>query len=386
MTPAYQSDKRQAKPFSAGVYLTELKRSLSAEHILQRYLTINKFLYHIRELRTDEDKNDFQALNKHIRQKGIPYGRTEVLFSAFKTIISFHKLRVAAKSEDRRLVDDDVTAAGFDEETYLRTMREVAIYLAWKEDLTIPEEISSACEHFEDDDIDIDEISRVTISDMADNQSERSPIIFIIDTSMPMSRYLGAVSDGFNELFDLIDRTPQLRRGAEVCVITTGCGAELLVDFTSAENAHRKVFSHEFNGHGPSHMDEAIDMALKCLDRYVDQLKQARQAFTAPWVIFFTGGRWLRNGKVNKDLDDKLAVLAHKCDPDIHDLEVHTVIPSPEITENETLMANINSLPGWKYNKADGLASIFRDIFKSIKIMRSEAPVADLPLKISGSL
>ncbi len=331
MTPAYQSDKRQAKPFSAGVYLTELKRSLSAEHILQRYLTINKFLYHIRELRTDEDKNDFQALNKHIRQKGIPYGRTEVLFSAFKTIISFHKLRVAAKSEDRRLVDDDVTAAGFDEETYLRTMREVAIYLAWKEDLTVPEEISSACEHFEDDDIDIDEISRVTISDMADNQSERSPIIFIIDTSMPMSRYLGAVSDGFNELFDLIDRTPQLRRGAEVCVITTGGGAELLVDFTSAENAHRKVFSHEFNGHGPSHMDEAIDMALKSLDRYVDQLKQARQAFTAPWVIFFTGGRWLRNGKVNKDLDDKLAVLAHKCDPDIHDLEVHTVIPSPKL-------------------------------------------------------
>ena len=171
MTPAYQSDKRQAKPFSAGVYLTELKRSLSAEHILQRYLTINKFLYHIRELRTDEDKNDFQALNKHIRQKGIPYGRTEVLFSAFKTIISFHKLRVAAKSEDRRLVDEDVTAAGFDEETYLRTMREVAIYLAWKEDLTVPEEISSACEHFEDDDIDIDEISRVTISDMADNQT-----------------------------------------------------------------------------------------------------------------------------------------------------------------------------------------------------------------------
>lgn len=385
MTTPQQKFTRQEIPFSAGVFLTELKRSLTAPYLCQKYLVLNKFLYHIRTLRTDNDVKDFPALNRHIRQKGIPYGRSEHLFTAFKTILKFQSLKSIAKKEDRRLTDDEVIEAGLDEKTYLRAMREIALYLAWKEDLIVPDDILEATKNDEDDDIDLDEIARVSLSDMADNHSQRSPIIFIVDTSMPMCPYLDAVSDGFNELFDLINKTRELRRGAEVCVITTGGGAKVLVDFTDAESAHRKIFGLKLNGHGPSHMADAIALAMNCLERYKEQLKEARQAFTVPWVIVFSGGRWLRNGKINTDLDAQIASLAAKCAPDVHDLEVHTIIPSPEIADNETLMANINSLPGWKY-KPDGLKSIFSDIFKSIRISRSEAPAGDLPLKISGTL
>ena len=385
MTTPPRKYPRQEMPFSAGVFLTELKRNLTAPYLCQKYLVLNKFLYHIRSLRTESDLKDFPALNRHIRQKGIPYDRNEHLFTAFKTILKFQALKSLAKKEDRRLIDSDLLEAELDEKTYLRAMREVARYLAWKEDLIVPDEILEATKDCEDDDIDLDEIASVSLSDMADNHSQRSPIVFIVDTSMAMRQYLDTVSDGFNELFELINKTRELRRGAEVRVITTGGGAKVLVDFADVESAHRKIFGQKLEPYGPSHMGDALTLAMDCLDKYRDKLRAARQGSTVPWIIVFTGGRWLRNDKVNTHLDEQLDTLARKCDPDVHDFEVHTIIPSPEIAKDEALMENINRIPGWKY-KPDDLNRIFSDIFRSIRISRSEAPANDVPLKISGTL
>lgn len=383
-----RTPQRKQIPFSAGVFLIELKNTLEAQYLCQKFLVINKFLYHIRTLRTDDDNKDFPALNRHIREKGVPYGRTEDLFTAFKTILKFQALKSIAKKEDRRLTDEEIIAEGLDEETYLRAMREIALYLAWKENLSVPEEILKATEEFAEDIDDgpsIDEIASVTLGSMADNHSQRSPIVFIVDTSMAMRQYLDTVSDGFNELFELINKTRELRRGAEVCVITTGGGAKVLVDFADVESAHRKIFGQKLEPYGPSHMGDALTLAMDCLDKYRDKLRAARQGSTVPWIIVFTGGRWLRNDKVNTHLDEQLDTLARKCDPDVHDFEVHTIIPSPEIANDEVLMENINRIPGWKY-KPDDLNRIFSDIFRSIRISRSEAPANDVPLKISGTL
>lgn len=384
MTTPPRKYPRQEMPFSAGVFLTELKRNLTAPYLCQKYLVLNKFLYHIRSLRTESDLKDFPALNRHIRQKGIPYDRNEHLFTAFKTILKFQALKSLAKKEDRRLIDSDLLEAELDEKTYLRAMREVARYLAWKEDLIVPDEILEATKDCEDDDIDLDEIASVSLSDMADNHSQRSPIVFIVDTSMAMRQYLDTVSDGFNELFELINktRTAPRRRGVRHHYRRWGKGAGRL--------RRRRVgppqdFRPETRALRPLAHGRCPDPGNGLPRQVSRQTPRGAPGLHGALAYRIYRYRWLRNDKVNTHLDEQLDTLARKCDPDVHDFEVHTIIPSPEIAKDEALMENINRIPGWKY-KPDDLNRIFSDIFRSIRISRSEAPANDVPLKISGTL
>lgn len=382
------------KPFSSAVFLTELERKIDTDKLVSKFILLEKFFYHLRNLRTlryQDAASEIAVLSSELKSKGTYFGWKEQLISALKYLLTFHGLKVRIKNEENRnLLDEDLTDNGLTNDGFVNAAFQIARYLAWKEDLQLPQGIIDAYSEASKPGISTDEISRVTLDMLAENNAQRSPIIFIVDTSFPMSSYLDEVSDSLNEMFDLINDTPVLRKGAEIAIVTTTSRpqghASLLFDFTDIESAQSKVFGLEFDAFGPAHIDEAIEIAIDALDRYPERLKQERQTFTAPWIVLISAGKWIRTSSLNTRLDDCIATLKERSNKQSgHDFELHTISPREVSKLPADMQANIMALPGEKYTQGS-VKGVFRDIFKSIKIARSKPPKNELTLKSAGTL
>lgn len=396
MTPPrnYNSNKgfTPFNVFNPATFVNELEDRVQQNRsgrLVSYFLHLERFFSYVREFRTDDEDSEIPALSRLITEKGEKYGWKEQLISAFKGLVDFHYLKRTIKTkENRNLIDSDLATKSLDDEVYLGYVLQIARFLAWRYDLNMPQAIFDTCKMIEMDTISIDDIAAATSDLLAENNAERYPIIFVVDTSIPMKAYLDDVSSSLIEMFGLILDTPALKKGAEIAVITTTSRPEgkasLLFDFTDVSTAEKEIFGYKFEAYGPSHMEEAINLTTETIDSFCRRMRAERQSFAVPWIVLISGGKWVRTSSLNTGLDALIAFL-HEHSSNVHDFDVHTVSPLPLEKLTADARANIESLPGEKYSSTN-VKGIFRDIFKSIKILHSSAPQYDLPLKSAGTL
>jgi Uncharacterized protein encoded in toxicity protection region of plasmid R478, contains von Willebrand factor (vWF) domain len=152
--------------------------------------------------------------------------------------------------------------------------------------------------------------------DLINNPTARVPVCLCLDTSASMGRIVGGdiketgrtefkdgqmwniVTGGISAIDELMDGLKNFYDGirndevavysAEICVITFGGNAPILIeDFANIE---RQPNLPNLIADGETPMGEAVNMALDCLDKRKQEYKDKGVDYFQPWLVLMTDG------------------------------------------------------------------------------------------------
>ena len=156
--------------------------------------------------------------------------------------------------------------------------------------------------------------------DLEENPTTRVPICLCLDVSSSMDRVVGGqtrdtgrtvfsdgqqwniveggvtaldeLKAGVNLFYDNLLDDDVARYAAEVCIVTFGGTAELVMDFANLDrqegSRQQKIFGLRATGHTP--MGEAVNLALDCLETRKEEYKDAGVDYWQPWLVLMTDG------------------------------------------------------------------------------------------------
>ena len=156
--------------------------------------------------------------------------------------------------------------------------------------------------------------------DLETNPTPRVPICLCLDVSGSMGRVVGGqiretgrrefrdgkwwrivkggvtalqeMIAGVNLFYDNLLEDDVARYAAEVCVVTFGDEAELIMDFANLDRQEdeRKEKISGLKAKGETAMGEAVNMALDCLEERKQEYKDAGVDYYQPWLVLMTDG------------------------------------------------------------------------------------------------
>lgn len=156
--------------------------------------------------------------------------------------------------------------------------------------------------------------------DLEENPTTRVPICLCLDVSDSMDRVVGGqtrdtgrivfsdgrewniveggvtaldeLKAGVNLFYDNLLDDDVARYAAEICIVTFGGEAELIMDFANLDRQEaerqQKISDLTATGHTP--MGEAVNMALDCLEKRKEEYKNAGVDYWQPWLVLMTDG------------------------------------------------------------------------------------------------
>ena len=98
---------------------------------------------------------------------------------------------------------------------------------------------------------------------------------------------------GVNLFYDNLMNDEVARYAAEICVVTFGGTAELIMDFANLDRQEdeRQQKINGLTAQGETPMGEAVNMALDCLERRKQEFKDAGVDYYQPWLVLITDGK-----------------------------------------------------------------------------------------------
>ena len=98
--------------------------------------------------------------------------------------------------------------------------------------------------------------------------------------------------DGVNLFYDNLLDDEIARYAAEICVVTFGAKAELVIDFANLDRqeSERKAKIGGLKAQGETPMGEAVNMALDCLEARKQEYRKAGVDYYQPWLVLMTDG------------------------------------------------------------------------------------------------
>lgn len=156
--------------------------------------------------------------------------------------------------------------------------------------------------------------------DLETNPTPRVPICLCLDVSGSMNRIVGGQTrdtgrkavidgrewniveggvtalqemiDGVNLFYDNLLDDEVARYAAEVCIVTFGDEANLVMDFANLDRQEeeRKTKISHLEARGETPMGEAVNMALDCLEARKKQYRDAGVDYYQPWLVLMTDG------------------------------------------------------------------------------------------------
>ncbi|MBE8951672.1 MAG: VWA domain-containing protein [Quinella sp. 1Q7] len=156
--------------------------------------------------------------------------------------------------------------------------------------------------------------------DLEINPTPRVPICLCLDVSSSMGRIVGGQThdtgrrefrdgkwwrivkggvtalqemiEGVNLFYDNLLEDDVARYAAEICVVTFGDNAELIMDFANLDRQEeeRQQKISALKAKGETAMGEAVNMALDCLEARKQEYKDAGVDYYQPWLVLMTDG------------------------------------------------------------------------------------------------
>lgn len=156
--------------------------------------------------------------------------------------------------------------------------------------------------------------------DLETNPTPRVPICLCLDVSGSMDRIVGGqtrdtgrrefhdgqwwsivnggvtalqeLKGGVNLFYDNLLEDDVARYSAEICIVTFGGNAELVIDFANLDRQEdeRKAKIDGLKAHGETPMGEAVNMALDCLEARKQEFKDKGVDYYQPWLVLMTDG------------------------------------------------------------------------------------------------
>lgn len=156
--------------------------------------------------------------------------------------------------------------------------------------------------------------------DLEINPTPRVPICLCLDVSSSMGRIVGGQTydtgrrefrdgkwwrivkggvtalkemiAGVNLFYDNLFEDDVARYAAEICVVTFGDKAELIMDFANLDRQEeeRQQKISALKAKGETAMGEAVNMALDCLEARKQEYKDAGVDYYQPWLVLMTDG------------------------------------------------------------------------------------------------
>lgn len=156
--------------------------------------------------------------------------------------------------------------------------------------------------------------------DLEENPTTRVPICLCLDVSDSMNRVIdgetrdtgkrefsdgkwwhiveGGVTalqelkSGVNIFYDNLLDDDVAHFAAEICIVTFGGEAELIMDFANLDRqeAERQQKISGLKARGETPMGEAVNLALDCLEKRKEEYKNAGVDYWQPWLVLMTDG------------------------------------------------------------------------------------------------
>ena len=156
--------------------------------------------------------------------------------------------------------------------------------------------------------------------DLELNPTPRVPICLCLDVSGSMGRVVGGQTrdtgrrefrdgkwwrvvkggvtalkemiEGVNLFYDNLLEDEVARYAAEICIVTFGDKAELVMDFANLDRQEeeRKKKIDGLKAQGETSMGEAVNEALDCLEIRKQEYKEAGVDYYQPWLVLMTDG------------------------------------------------------------------------------------------------
>ena len=124
--------------------------------------------------------------------------------------------------------------------------------------------------------------------DLVDNPTARVPVCLVLDASGSMSGDpIKELNKGVKLFFDSIMEDDIARYSAEVCIVTFGSEAKLLLDFESIEKQEIPVI----RANGTTPMGEAVQMSLELLEQRKSEYSEVGVDYYQPWMVLMTDGK-----------------------------------------------------------------------------------------------
>lgn len=153
------------------------------------------------------------------------------------------------------------------------------------------------------------------LEDLVNNPTARVPVCLCLDTSGSMARVVGGdirqtgeqvfedgrmwnvvtggvtaideLNDGVRTFYDELRDDEVAQFSAEICVVSFGGKAELVMDFA---NLDRQTDFRRLTAKGDTPMGEAVNLALDCLEARKKEYQSKGVDYYQPWLVLMTDG------------------------------------------------------------------------------------------------
>ena len=251
---------------------------------------------------------------------------------------------------------------GFNEMTFLTTLRQVSAFAAWAYNIDIPKEIQDLLKTTgaKQTDVPEEELS-ISEDDLACNRSHRFPVVIIIDTGLYMGEdnTLLRVEECLVRLFNEIENSMELSKSIELYVATSGGGPREIVDFAMIDRQALKLDCMMLRPYGQNMMAGTIQMALTKLKSRLSLMRMPDYDinYYKPWMLILSDGRFSGDMKPAFDSINSIPFLQ---------VYARGVSNNARLDALRTLDSGAAVL--------DDLTGFFKDVFDSLERSQNSIP------------
>ena len=142
----------------------------------------------------------------------------------------------------------------------------------------------------------------IGLPEFIENQENRCPVIFVLDTSGSMQgEPIAALNEGIKTFKQDVLRDTQAMLSVEVSIITFGDGVKQIQDFVTIDHFEPP----QLKADALTPMGEAINLALNVLEQRKTIYKTNGIPYYRPWVFLITDGAPRMLGKVRPKIYDR---------------------------------------------------------------------------------
>lgn len=273
----------------------------------------SRFCYLSRNFRnilmSDKGNDVYQEANKKLleafvnsrsREQRLGSTAKNGFFDTCRSLDRFYtECYLRTKNTGVKWSDDDLIAIGFDEEQYKTLLNSVSQLITYAYNgVHIPDKIKDICQGVKP--IDLQEmkanLEELSLADLADNPTNRFPVIFIIDNSISMGENdaLSELQKELKNFFAEIKSSDELSSFTELYIATCGGGHNEIVNFAKINRQAEILNAIELKPYGKCMMGTAINNALDMLQRRISQMKDEDidVQYYCPWMIVLSNGRF----------------------------------------------------------------------------------------------
>ena len=121
------------------------------------------------------------------------------------------------------------------------------------------------------------------------------PCVVLVDTSGSMSPVMDEVHRGLRELGEALNDDPRARGCVELCIVAFDSTVKTVQPFGSVYD----YVAPQLVANGTTHMQDAVDLALREIEARKAQYRQSGTRYYRPWIFLLTDGYPTTNNNVH---------------------------------------------------------------------------------------